>query len=514
MGDLVEAGCDVALQHPFIGLGCQEARLGHGVMRAPVGPEAVRARHEVRLEDRLQHQLQGRLHHAVGDGRDAQPPTLARPRLGDHPFPHRQRAGAAGLQLLPHLGEEVLHPEVFPDEGGGPPVDSGRACALVPRDPFPGHQQKAGIGDEVIQIVEPAMRIVVRPTVQLGLDLQYPPLSPQRAERQLTRIHQRPPGIPVLPPLTCWLPSPCDRLSRPRTTTEPPPRPMPSADDVPARPPRWLRGARATPDGSHVHLKVDRRVRRPALPLRHRHGYAADIHRGLPVTEHIATKEFPAARRRQLRAATSPYPPDLSWWAVKGRQSLVPLVRLPVSLAEPRPSGDADPSRRCQGCSRPHRRLPDQAALSFTRPLRRPGGRGLSPQLDFRRLVAHMAFRPVDPAGDLFHPSSNIGCGESVRGTRVLISGLCGPTSHQPFVTPAGRRALALAWQSSGAHGHGENWPLRSTRNTNHHGSVATTSSTTACRPRQSRRRVQPQGGLRHPPTPTGHPQRPPIQRY
>ncbi|MGW4412584.1 transposase [Nonomuraea sp. NPDC004702] len=51
---------------------------------------------------------------------------------------------------------------------------------------------------------------------------------------------------------------------------------MPSADDVPALPPRWPRGARATSDGSHVRHEVDRRTRRPALPLRHHHGYAAD----------------------------------------------------------------------------------------------------------------------------------------------------------------------------------------------------------------------------------------------
>ena len=36
------------------------------------------------------------------------------------------------------------------------------------------------------------------------------------------------------PPLpTCWPPSPCARLSRARTTTGPPPHPVPSADDGP-----------------------------------------------------------------------------------------------------------------------------------------------------------------------------------------------------------------------------------------------------------------------------------------
>ena len=169
---------------------------------------------------------------------------------------------------------------------------------------------------------------------------------------------------------------------------------MPSADDVPALPPRWLHGARAAPDGSHVRHEAGRRVRRPALPLRHRHGYAAVLHRGLPGLSH-RRGEFPAARRQRVRTAPSPYPPGSSWWVVKGRQTLISRVHLPVSLTRHAPSGSAGTSRRCQGCSHPPRRLPDQAALSFTRPLRRPGGEGLSPPPGFERLVAHMILRPV-----------------------------------------------------------------------------------------------------------------------
>ena len=136
---------------------------------------------------------------------------------------------------------------------------------------------------------------------------------------------------------------------------------------------------RATPDGSHVHLEIDRRARRPALPLRHRHGYAADIHRGLLAGCHIATGSSPTPQASRVRTATSPYPPDLSWWAVKRRQTLVSRVHLPVLLTGPAPSGSAGTSRRCQGCSHPPRRLLDQAAPSFTQPLRRPGDEGLSP---------------------------------------------------------------------------------------------------------------------------------------
>jgi hypothetical protein len=107
------------------------------------------------------------------------------------------------------------------------------------------------------------------------------------------------------------------------------------------------------------------------------------------------SRSSPPPDKRQVRTAPSPYPPDWSWWSVKGRQTLISLVHLPVSLTGPASSGSTDASQRCQGCSHPPRHLPDQAAPSFTQPLRRPGGEGLSPPLDFGRLVAHMRFRPV-----------------------------------------------------------------------------------------------------------------------
>jgi hypothetical protein len=124
-------------------------------------------------------------------------------------------------------------------------------------------------------------------------------------------------------------------------------------------------------------------------------------------------REFPATYPATGAHRTQPYPPDLSWWAVKGRQTLIPRVHLPVSLTGPAPFGSTDLSRRCQGCSHPHRRLPGQAALSFNQPLRRPAGAGLSPPLDFRRLVAHTDLRPVLHVHHLpiiirrvrFHPS-------------------------------------------------------------------------------------------------------------
>jgi hypothetical protein len=70
---------------------------------------------------------------------------------------------------------------------------------------------------------------------------------------------------------------------------------------------RWLRTTRATPDGSHVHRTTGRRGRRPALPQRHRHGYAVGFHRGLHPEGINSGQEFPAVSfRRPVRAATQP----------------------------------------------------------------------------------------------------------------------------------------------------------------------------------------------------------------
>ena len=54
-------------------------------------------------------------------------------------------------------------------------------------------------------------------------------------------------------------------------------------------------------------LLFGRRVRHPALPLRHRHGYAVDLHRGLPAqAEQDPNQEFPARTCGRVRTANQP----------------------------------------------------------------------------------------------------------------------------------------------------------------------------------------------------------------
>src|SRR5512144_2095429 len=216
--------------------------LRHGVMGPAFRAEPVGTRAKIRLKNRLQHQLQGRLDHPIPRSRDAQPATLGRSRLRDHPLPHGQRAKAARLQLDAQPGEEPLAALPSLHLADRLAINPGRARPRVAPHPIPGHQQEAGITDEVVQIIEPAMRIAGCPAVQLGLDLPYPSLSPVQLTLQFVGVHRRPPGIPssLLP--TCWPPWPCTRLSHARTTTGPPSLPRSSAGDGPCPRPGWMPG--------------------------------------------------------------------------------------------------------------------------------------------------------------------------------------------------------------------------------------------------------------------------------
>ncbi len=89
--DVVEARLDVAFQHPLIRAGPEQVDLSDRVVRPPLRAEPIGARVEIRLEDRLKHQLQGGLHDPVPHGRDPQPAQLAA-GLGDHPLPRGQRS--------------------------------------------------------------------------------------------------------------------------------------------------------------------------------------------------------------------------------------------------------------------------------------------------------------------------------------------------------------------------------------------------------------------------------------
>ena len=112
------------------------------------------------------------------------------------------------------------------------------------------------------------------------------------------------------------------------------PIPGPSADGGPARRRAGCTVGRAIPGWFPRSPCSGRQDRRPALPLRSRRGYAADLRRGLPVGIND---------RRPSRLPCNE----------------VDAHRCPARIHQvPGPSGSAGPSRRCQGCFPPSRAPP------------------------------------------------------------------------------------------------------------------------------------------------------------
>jgi hypothetical protein len=146
--------------------------LGDRVVLAAAGAEPVRERLEIRLEDGFEHQLQGRLDHAVGHGRYPELAELAA-FLRDHHLPHRNRPELTGLQQAPDLLQEHPHPDPVLDAGHRGRIDPGGPFPVVPGHARPCLGQEQRVINEVEQVTEPAGGIFSRPAVQLGLHLPY-----------------------------------------------------------------------------------------------------------------------------------------------------------------------------------------------------------------------------------------------------------------------------------------------------------------------------------------------------
>src|SRR6266511_3724330 len=151
---------------------------------------------------------------------------------------------------------------------------------------------------------------------------------------------------------------------------------QPTADHEPVRRrPGWPEVRTATGPFPRSPL-TDRRVRRPAFPLQHRHRYAAGLPHDLPT---VPVQRLRSRPRTGVRCGPAHIHQVGAGSGLEGVQPLVSaLVHLPVLLAGPGPSGSTDPSRRCRGCSHPPLRLQGRAAPSFSEPLRRLEGGVLS----------------------------------------------------------------------------------------------------------------------------------------
>jgi hypothetical protein len=169
--------------------------------------------------------------------------------------------------------------------------------------------------------------------------------------------------------------------------------PTPSADGGPARRRAGRTAGRAASGRFPRSLCAGRQGWCPAFPRQPRHGYAAGLPRGL-----LGRKGRDVRSRRHrdpLRcpACAADRPTSARFEPALPLAGVPPLVHYalhrPALLAGPGPSGSADPSRRCQGCSHPAWRLPGRAALSFCRAAATAPRWVLSPHPVTQRLVAH-----------------------------------------------------------------------------------------------------------------------------
>ncbi len=238
--------------------------------------------------------------------------------------------------------------------------------------------------DEVEQIIKPAAGLPGRPLVQLGLHPPYPHLRPFRGQPRPASIHQR-----LRPIAVPHVREPADPFAMQAAFPPPdyygssaPPQDHRRATRRPAGPGPDGPDQTGTPGWFPRSPSTDRRGRCPALPLRHRHGYAADLHRGLPSQRIQPARKFPARHEERVRAAIQPLSAgfELAGY-LRGVIALVPLVHLPVSLAGPAPSGSTSTSRRCRGCFPPSPAFPGSGCPSFTTLLRQHSDGVLSPPL-------------------------------------------------------------------------------------------------------------------------------------
>jgi len=156
------------------------------------------------------------------------------------------------------------------------------------RRPFPCHHQERRVTNQVEQIIRPATRLPGRPMVQIWSPFVLPSEGPSLAGPfRGASIHRRifdhgsPSLSNTLPPFPMWPAllaseyydgsAPSAAFSRQRTY----PRKGAARGRFPCS------------------LSFGPRVRHPALPLRHRRGYAVDPHHDLPGPAHLTDPTVP-----------------------------------------------------------------------------------------------------------------------------------------------------------------------------------------------------------------------------
>ena len=145
---------------------------------------------EVRLEDRLDHQLQRGLHDPIDGSRDPQSADLAR-CLWDRLLPHATRGEPSGLEIILQPSEEL--PSLDANGSWNDAVDARGSCALVAPDPAPRDYEERRVTYKVVEVIKAAVRIGRRPVVQLHLHCEYPGLGLIKVGQRSASVHQRSP---------------------------------------------------------------------------------------------------------------------------------------------------------------------------------------------------------------------------------------------------------------------------------------------------------------------------------
>ena len=183
MIDSVETPLDIPFDHiprPRGTAGCRVQPMPHPcerVMGASGGPEAVRGRIEVRLEDRFQHQLERHLDQSVferGNAQWAELPRLA--RLWDKPLSNRLGLVGSSAQVLSDVLQKTC-------DAIGPPFDllprhairARRVAAPIPGQPLPSAEQCSAVAYDIEQIREPLVGVRGTPPIQLALHVENRP---------------------------------------------------------------------------------------------------------------------------------------------------------------------------------------------------------------------------------------------------------------------------------------------------------------------------------------------------
>ena len=164
-----EVVTDIRVEHVVPTLAAPQSQGLQCVGGAALRPEAVRARSEVRLEDRLQHQSRCRLYHAISNRRNAQWPLLPI-GLRDVPTPHRRGPVPACAQVGGDHFQEAFD-SVLLDARKRLTIHA--RSTVVPLHPLPCFAQDVTPAHAVVQRVEASFRLPLGHRPQPSLEFSH-----------------------------------------------------------------------------------------------------------------------------------------------------------------------------------------------------------------------------------------------------------------------------------------------------------------------------------------------------